>query len=123
MGRLFTCIARALKKYQDTKARPSCSARDGGSACDAMMLGSVIRALIDVALWPLPEYPYGPLTYSQLVANIKGLEFVSLCDKLRHASGHHVSKMGHGLLRELLDNIAYVEEDLFQGLEMKEFKD
>jgi hypothetical protein len=118
MTSTFRIIKEAIERYRGSKA--ICSSKRNGSACDAMILGYLIKGLSAAGLWPVPEPPYEDITFSQLVVHIEGLEIVSLCDKMDPDSSHQLPK-GHRLLDSFLDQVDSVEAKL-TGLDIKAFQ-
>jgi hypothetical protein len=71
---------------------PSTNSATHRKACDAMILGSVLKSAFNVGLWPLPEAPYSGLTVTRVMDAACGLKMQSLCETI----GRETSGPGHG---------------------------
>lgn len=54
-------------------------------ACDAMILGSLLKTAYDGGLWPIPKDPYHGLTVTKVIDAARELKIQSLCDTLSKA--------------------------------------
>lgn len=108
---MFDTIKQAIQQYQGSWL--IC-----GYACDAMVLGSLIKSLSTAGIWPIPEPPYEGVTFSQLVDSIEGLEIVSLCDKT-NPDGSHLAARGHRLNNSFLEQLYRIEGKI-TGLEYQD---
>lgn len=74
---MISILQDTLAKYSDFQTR--CS-RD----CDAMVLGSLIKALLENSLLLPPKPPYHRLSVSRLAYQLQRLKIPSLCSTFRH---------------------------------------
>lgn len=56
-------------------------------ACDATVLGSLLKSAAALELWPPAEYSCLSLSWNAVVGRIAALEIVSLCDCIAHEPG------------------------------------
>jgi hypothetical protein len=118
-------IARAISKYQGSEL--ICSTSHNPAACDAIVLGSLIKTLAANGLWPIPEPPYKDITITDVLLKIFKLTIVSLCDESGSTVGKKLippafhSAKGHGL-RHLLEDEACAIYSNLTGLDLKTFK-
>ena len=66
--------------YARHKARAHCPNISGG-ACDATVLGSFIRGLTGLGLYPIPEAPYKGVSVSGMTFAVEKLGMTSFCDQ------------------------------------------
>jgi hypothetical protein len=90
----------------------------GGSACDAMVLGSLLREAAKLGLYPKPRLPYIEKSFVELKKDLRRLEIISLCDKSwkpqKRVDSHGVKALISRQLRKL--------ERHLQGLNLNDFK-
>jgi len=89
-----------------------CSAIEDVPACNAIILGSLIKALIGEGLWPTPKPPYKDLTFGEIASKIEGLRIVSLCGKIEIPRAGLSTPEGHELQQSVAEEIAFLEEHL-----------
>jgi len=90
----------------------------GGSACNAMVLGSLLREATTLGLYPKPRLPYIKKSFVELKKDIRQLKIMSLCEKSwkpqKRLDIHGVKGLINGQLRKL--------ERHLQGLNLNDFK-
>jgi hypothetical protein len=69
-----------------------CKRTDGrASACDAMLLGSLLRGCQNAGLWPPPVAPYEGLTFDGVAGKIASFNIQTLCGTMNEVFKHHGS--------------------------------
>jgi hypothetical protein len=53
---------------------------DHGSACDAMVLGTLLRGYVKCGIWPIPMAPYTGLTVQRVLKEVLTLKVQTLCE-------------------------------------------
>lgn len=75
-------VKEVYSLLHDYHKRPiSCKRLDGEKpACDAMVLGSLLKLAQNAQIWPQPEFPYKGVSVDGLKKNILAVEIRTLCD-------------------------------------------
>ncbi|TVY46830.1 hypothetical protein LOCC1_G003392 [Lachnellula occidentalis] len=98
---------------------PQCP--NGDEDCDAMLLGSILRAATKQKLWPIPEAPYydpfNAISVTDLASKLRSLRIQSACGKMQLSPSNLDT---HGV-RETLDAAALALENSPQGLNLEDF--
>ncbi len=90
----------------------------GGSACNAMVLGFLLREATRLGLYPKPTPPYIENSFVELKEDITRLEIMSPCDK----SKQHQRRLDvHGVKRLINRQLSKLDKFL-QGLNLNDFK-
>ena len=90
-----------------------CKRTDGQkSACDAMVVGGLMKATQRAGLWPYPKPPYKHLTVKGLEGDLQSLEIRTLCDITHHGYGDKT----HGGEEILRSDVRHVEKFAAQTL-------
>lgn len=88
-------------------------------ACDAMILGTLTKSLIEHKLWPLPAKPYNKLSAMETAPKIKSLHIMSLQDLfLPKRVGVIRASFAHGLCDGLNRSVNSIVESL-NGIDLK----
>jgi hypothetical protein len=76
---MLLVVQYLLGNYQKTEN--ACKRTDGrNESCDAMALGSLLKATQKARLWPFPEPPYNGFTVEGLKEVFLAVEIKTLCD-------------------------------------------
>jgi hypothetical protein len=116
-------IEHTLKKYQ--KADVLCPRTDDDElalSCDAILLGALLKSAATKKIYPVPEAPYGKMSFNKLAKKIKSLHVEALCDKIDQWEDDIEHGPGHGLLSDIQHKIASLEDRL-SGLDIDTFKE
>jgi len=82
-------VREVYSLFHDYHKRPiSCKRLDGEKpACDAMVLGSLLKLAQNAQIWPQPEFPCKGVSVDGLKKNILAVEIRTLCDITDRESG------------------------------------
>jgi len=115
ISKLFDFIKQVIERYRGINV--IC-----GSACDAMVLGSLIKGLSAAGVWPIQEPPYDGITFNELASVIADLKAVSLCDEIDSYVGIPISPSGGHALHILFSYKALSVADKVTGLDINTFQ-
>ena len=124
MFNAYALIERTLKRYQGKELLcPRTDSEDLRSACDAMLLGSLLRSATIQGVWPVPAPPYDNTSFSELADKIENLDVNALCDRISKVKiNGEFPQAAHGLKALITQRITALEETL-SGLDIDEFKE
>lgn len=118
-----------LGNYQ--KTGNACNRGDGNrSSCDAMVLGSILKATQNARLWPIPEPPYKGFTVEGIKRDILAFEIKTLCDITHPSSGIYMHKADYNYqyggasytIKESIAGKINSLSDMLHGLKIEDFK-
>ena len=91
-------------------------------ACDAMVLGSLLKSSRKIGIWPKPEAPFAGRKYKGLAKAIRGIKILDVCNKTssRRWNSHGPAGNSHGLEDEIEEKLKEVEKGL-DGLRLFDF--
>jgi hypothetical protein len=120
---LYTFIEQTARRYQQSEI--CCPRKDRAEFalnCDSLLLGSLLKSASTYEILPVPEAPYGDISFDELAAKLYSLNVSAICDKIlpRHRAGIE-PKPAHGLYEAIKEKITLLEERL-SGLNVSEFK-
>jgi hypothetical protein len=120
----YALIEHTLKRYQKKELLcPRTDGEDLRSACDAMLLGSLLRSATIQGVWPAPAPPYDNTSFGELADKIENLDVNGLCDKISKVRiNGKFPQAAHGLKELITQRITALEETL-SGLDIDEFKE
>ena len=122
MFELYALIDQTIRRYQ--RAEILCGRTDQNNvACDAMLLGTLLKSATVDGLYPAPPSPYKEISFSKLVELARNLKVEALCDRLSRIqiNGKYPEPM-HGFKARVEEKIKELEERL-SGLDIKRFKE
>lgn len=119
----LTIIHTLISKYMDGSAL--CDAaldEELRYACDAMVLGSLLKSSRKIGIWPKPETPFPGRKYKGLAKAIRGIKILDVCNKTssRKWNSHGPAGNSHGLEDEFEEKLKEVEKGL-DGLRLFDF--
>ncbi|KAF8865165.1 hypothetical protein BDZ45DRAFT_475371 [Acephala macrosclerotiorum] len=81
---MYEKVESWIEDYKSDRVQCPDNPRDkeAEKACDAMMLGSLIKFCTKFGIWPVPKAPYKGVSIYQVLYDIEDLELLSLCDYL-----------------------------------------
>jgi hypothetical protein len=121
----ITVIHKLITKY--IEGTTNCDAaldEDMRLACDAMVLGSLMKGARKIGIWPRPEAPFNGHKYSDLAKAIRELKMFDVCGR---SAGRKWSSYGgfegnaHGLEDLIQLELKAIEENL-GGLDLNDFR-
>ncbi len=114
LQRAYRIVSQIINLYQEAKIQCDRSRMVGlRPACDAMMLGSLIKSATALGLYPAPPAPYSQRSFDEIASLLDQLAPEALCDDIsRHWLGNQCSKPAHGLK----DYIKAKTEDIYDTL-------
>jgi hypothetical protein len=95
------------------------SGRDSASnqfACDANVLGSLLKSSATIGIWPRPEAPYHGITFSSLASKIREMKVLDTCNR----RDSFYNQRGHGI-RDAIEASIRSLEGQFCGLKLDFF--
>jgi hypothetical protein len=124
LSSLYAFIEQTARRYQQSEI--CCPRKDSAEwalNCDSLLLGSLLKSASKYEILPVPEAPYGDISFDELAAKLYSLNVSAICDKIllpRHRAGIE-PKPAHGLHEAIAGRIALLEARL-SGLNISEFK-
>lgn len=119
----LSVIHALITKYMDGSALCDAALDDElRYACDAMVLGSLLKSSRKIGIWPKPEAPFPGRKYKGLAKAIRGIKILDVCNKTssRRWNSHGPAGNSHGLEDEIEENLKEVEKGL-DGLRLFDF--
>lgn len=90
-------------------------------ACDAIILGSLMKSSRKINIWPRPEAPFTGTKFRDLARAIRGIRIVDVCNRSsRRAASLGTASNGHGLEDEINASIKDIEAGM-DGLELLQY--
>ncbi|PBP25406.1 hypothetical protein BUE80_DR003810, partial [Diplocarpon rosae] len=91
-------------------------------ACDAMVLGSLLKSSRKIGIWPKPQAPFPGRKWKDVAKNMRGIRILDVCNKTssRKWNSHGPSGNAHGIEDEIESALKDVEKGL-NGLKLKDF--
>lgn len=91
-------------------------------ACDAMVLGSLIKSSSKIGIWPKPEAPFNGRNFKDVACTIRSIRVLDVCNKTssRRWNSHGPSSNCHGLEDSIEALMKSVEAGL-DGLELSDY--
>ncbi|KAI6710104.1 hypothetical protein JHW43_007371 [Diplocarpon mali] len=91
-------------------------------ACDAMVLGSLLKSSRKIGLWPKPQAPFPGRKWRDVAKDIRGIRILDVCNKTssRRWNSHGPSGNAHGIEDEIEGALKDVEKGL-SGLKLKDY--
>ncbi|PMD57216.1 uncharacterized protein K444DRAFT_632349 [Hyaloscypha bicolor E] len=120
---LYAFIEQTARRYQQSEiCCPRTDSAEWALNCDSLLLGSLLKSASSYEILPVPESPYGDISFDELAAKLYSLNVSAICDKIRPSFQAGVEpKPAHGLHEAIEERIALLEERL-SGLNIFEFK-
>lgn len=110
---ILTVVHDHITTYLSAKI--ICS-RGGNQACDANLLGSLLKSSAVVGIWPRPDVPYHDMAFNSLASQIQKMQILDICTQRNnyHTVNHGVKDMIEASLKSV--------EDQFRGLSLDSFQ-
>jgi hypothetical protein len=91
-------------------------------ACDAMILGSLMKSSRKIGIWPMPETPFNGRNFKDLALSIRSIKILDVCNKTssRRWTSHGPSSNSHGLEELIEASMKSIEAGL-NGLDLSEY--
>ncbi len=91
-------------------------------ACDAMVIGSLLKSSRKIGIWPRPKTPFPGKKWKTLAKSIRGIKVLDVCNKTssRKWNSHGPAGNAHGLEDEIEEKLKEIETGL-EGLKLGEF--
>jgi hypothetical protein len=115
---MITVIHDLITKYagQETVCQG-----DGAFACDAILLGSLLKHSTAFGIWPQPKDPYSGITFETLVDQIRGMQVLDGCNQSRGGRYYNgTPPVGHRIKDSIEASIRSLEERMC-GLSLRSF--
>lgn len=122
METAITTIHSLITRYMDGKTICDGSVDDDSRyACDAMVLGSLMKSSRKMGIWPKPETPFTGRNFKDLAHSIRGIRILDVCQKSR--SRRLTSLNPTSNCHKLEDSIETSMESIESGLDGLEIAD
>jgi len=91
-------------------------------ACDAMILGSLLKSSRKIGIWPMPEAPFNDWKFKNLARKIRAIRILDVCNKSssRRWTSHGPGNNSHGLEDEIEESLKALERTL-DGLKLSDY--
>jgi hypothetical protein len=91
-------------------------------ACDAMVLGSLMKSSRKMGIWPKPETPFIGRKFKDLAIAIRGIRILDVCQKSRsrRLTSLNPTSNCHGLESSIEASMKSIESGL-NGLEVADY--
>ncbi|KAH8685819.1 hypothetical protein BGZ60DRAFT_366017 [Tricladium varicosporioides] len=91
-------------------------------ACDAMVLGSLMKSSRKIGVWPKPEAPFNGRRFKDLAKSIRSIRILDVCNKTssRKWNSHGPGNNCHGLEDSVEASMKSIEASL-EGLELETY--
>ncbi len=116
IGRTITIVHDHIDKYLTSDIL---CFRDKQFACDAIVLGSLLKSSIDIGIWPRPEVPYCGMTFKNLASQVRGMRVLDQCRQDEQHWGY--SSGNNHRVEEAMKASMNSLEGQFRGLELGSF--
>jgi hypothetical protein len=115
----ITLVQEAIKKYQgpEIHRKDYTSSKDGCASCDALQLGSLLRAASAIGIWPAPSSPYDGLSWKSVSAQIRDMKVTSLCQTPSSGAYRFGTPPEHSLMSGIIRQIKHLERAM-EGLQL-----
>lgn len=122
LSELYAIIGEAVERCQHNDGM--CFRTDSyKNACDAMLLGSLLRSAKSCGIYPTPAPPYSQVSVCQLISTLREIEVVALCDSIRRPRSWSGPERedSHGIRQMIDERLARIEV-LLSGLKLRNLK-
>jgi hypothetical protein len=91
-------------------------------ACDAMVLGSLMKSSRKIGIWPKPEAPFNGRKFKDLARAIRSISILDVCKKSSSRRLHLLgpSTNSHGLEDAIQASMKSIEASM-DGLELSDY--
>lgn len=109
-------IITVIYDYIAKHLTPDILCSDGGDfACDAQVLGSLLKSSLTIGIWPRPAIPYRGITFSRLATQTREMQ---ISDECAYRNGYSYGRgCGHGIKDTINASIKSLE-DQYPGLKL-----
>jgi hypothetical protein len=114
---VFKNLEQTLKKYQNAAQVCPQHNMNHAAACDAIVLGSILRGVAMRGIYPIPISPYDDMTFNHLSSSLMDLEILSYCD-MPHV---YSSRDRHGVKTSIITTVSKWDTFLC-GLDLEDLK-
>lgn len=90
------------------------------TACDGLILGSLLKSAAMNGLWPPPPHPYTGFTFSGIITRVRMLEITSMCEEPFSRNENIVPS--HGVKQSICTRMDTLETNM-NGLDLRSFKE
>jgi hypothetical protein len=118
MSKVLEVVKGTIKNYGGKKVNCPCASH--GSDCDAMVLGSLIKSMVEDDAWPIPEPPYKDFTLAGFTLVFGVIDLNTLCSRFPaycRRSSPKCRGVGDSIEKEVKAIVGEVT-----GLDIKNFK-
>jgi hypothetical protein len=91
---------------------------DNQFACDAVVLGSLLKGSATIGIWPQPKEPFDGMTFKELASQILEMQVLDDCNQRQ--GPYYYSGNRHGVKDSIEASIRSLEDQLC-GLNLKDF--
>jgi hypothetical protein len=123
MESAITVIHTLINKYMEGQTICDGSMDEElGYACDAMVLGSLMKSSRKIGIWPKPEAPFSGKKFKDLARAIRNIRILDVCKKSSSRRLHMLgpSSNSHGLEDSIKAAMKSIEACM-DGLELSDY--
>ncbi len=129
ISKAISVVQDLIKKYLGSKNlcnsnHTRCHNRNvnAKAACDAQILGSLLRSAATKGLWPPPSVPYHDMSWQATACKIREIDVTSACDVFCNRDCHPYNfEATHGVKQLLASKMDFLNLKM-DGLELEDFK-
>lgn len=116
-------IEQTIRRYQRQDVLcPRTDSADWRFQCDGLLLGSLLKSATTLGIMPVPDSPYGSISFDEMTAKLYSLDVRAICDRISRTDiDGYYPKPAHGLKEVIQERIKALEERL-SGLDLQDFK-
>lgn len=118
MSKMLEVVKGTIKRYEGK--RVNCPCAKHGPACDAMVLGSLIKSMVEYKVWPIPESPYQRFNLGEFWSIFSILDIKTLCSNGPACQWPSLLN-DHGVCDSIEKKVDAIK-DKVTGLDIKNFK-
>lgn len=118
MSKMLEVVKGTIKQYEGKNVNCPCAKH--GSDCDAMVLGSLIKSMVEYKVWPIPESPYQKFTLHHFWYIFALLNIKTLCRNIDTCQWS-LSSIDHGVRESIEEKVDAIRQKV-TGLDLKDFK-
>jgi hypothetical protein len=129
LDQIFDTIASHFKVYQEptTISQRICQRHEDlkALACDAIVLGTLLKGCVRAGIWPIPLYPYDGFTVLQVVKDVTAMQIYSLCEINKdgmHRGYGNEAKQVHDQVKHSMLSFKNSVQAALEGLDLNDYK-
>lgn len=119
----ITAIDQLITKYMDGKVNCSHDSDESRRyACDAMVLGSLIKGARTLGIWPKPTAPFSGKRLAKILEEIRSIKVLDVCTgQTKSFSASSQASNCHGIEDSIKSTMKIIEDGL-EDLELGDYR-